>query len=229
MAAPLLCVHNVKRTYRTVHSEIDLFDGLSFEIEAGDKVAVMGASGSGKSTLLHMLGGLDAPDSGDIVFKGTSIVEASHRWRCQYRHQQIGFIFQGYHLLSELTVVENVALPAQIMEGHGRSLRMAKELLEAVGLEDRLQHRPQELSGGEQQRAAVARALINHPAIILADEPTGNLDEETGDKVLHYLFQLIELRGHSLVMVTHSPSVADRCDKQWRLEKRVLKEVSRSR
>jgi lipoprotein-releasing system ATP-binding protein len=117
MAAPLLCVHDVKRTYRTAHSEIDLFDGLSFEIEAGDKVAVMGASGSGKSTLLHMLGGLDAPDSGDIVFKGTSIVEASHRWRCQYRHQQIGFIFQGYHLLSELTVVENVALPAQIMEG----------------------------------------------------------------------------------------------------------------
>jgi lipoprotein-releasing system ATP-binding protein len=226
MSAPLLQAHEVKRTYRTAHAKIDLFAGLSFEIQTGEKVAVMGASGSGKSTLLHMLGGLDTPDSGSVFFKGTSLYDSSHRWRCRYRHQQIGFVFQGYHLLSELTILENVALPAQVTEGSSRSLKQAKELLAAVGLEDRLQHRPQELSGGEQQRAAVARALINHPAIILADEPTGNLDQDTGDKVLHYLFQLIEGRGHSLVMVTHSPSVADRCDKQWMLDQRVLKEVS---
>ncbi|OUX36720.1 MAG: hypothetical protein CBE26_04860 [Kiritimatiellaceae bacterium TMED266] len=225
ISVPLLQASEVKRTYCTAHANIDLFNGLSFAIQAGEKVAVMGASGSGKSTLLHMLGGLDTPDSGSIFFKGTSLYESSHRWRCRYRHQQIGFIFQGYHLLSELTILENVALPAQASGGSSHSVKQAKELLAAVGLEDRLQHRPQELSGGEQQRAAVARALINHPAIILADEPTGNLDRDTGDKVLHYLFQLIEGRGHSLVMVTHSPSVAGRCDKKWMLEQRVLKEV----
>ena len=148
----------------------------------------------------------------------------SHPLRCEYRHQHIGFIFQSYHLLSELTIQENVALPAQICKGRRSAMQLAEEL-EAIGLSDRLTHRPQELSGGEQQRAAIARALINDPSLILADEPTGNLDAATSEKVLHYLFQLIKSRGHSLVVVTHTQRVAELCAKNYILEAGILKEV----
>ena len=225
MNSPILCASLLERRYKTSHTQIDLFKQLCFEMWDEDTVSIMGVSGSGKSTLLHTLGGLEAPDEGEVFFRGDSIYKMSHRWRCEYRHQHIGFIFQSYHLLSELTIQENVALPAQICKGRRSAMQLAEELLEAIGLSDRLTHRPQELSGGEQQRAAIARALINDPSLILADEPTGNLDAETGEKVLHYLFQLIKSRGHSLVVVTHTQRVAELCAKNYILEAGILKEV----
>ena len=225
MNSSILCASLLERRYKTSHTQIDLFKQLCFEMWDEDTVSIMGVSGSGKSTLLHTLGGLEAPDEGEVFFRGDSIYKMSHRWRCEYRHQHIGFIFQSYHLLSELTIQENVALPAQICKGRRSAMQLAEELLEAIGLSDRLTHRPQELSGGEQQRAAIARALINDPSLILADEPTGNLDAATGEKVLHYLFQLIKSRGHSLVVVTHTQRVAELCAKNYILEAGILKEV----
>ena len=225
MNAPLLRASLLERRYKTVHTQIDLFKQLCFEMWDKDTVSIMGSSGSGKSTLLHTLGGLESPDEGEVFFRGHSIYKMGHRLRCEYRHQHVGFIFQSYHLLSELTIQENVALPAQIRTGRRSAMQLAEELLEAIGLSDRLTHRPQELSGGEQQRAAIARALINKPSLILADEPTGNLDEETGEKVLHYLFQLMKSRGHSLVIVTHTQRVAELCAKNYILEAGILKEV----
>jgi|TARA_A100001015_G_scaffold107665_1_gene119427 ABC-type lipoprotein export system ATPase subunit len=225
MNRPLLQTSLLERRYKTRHTQIDLFKQLSFEMSEKDTVSIMGASGSGKSTLLHIIGGLDSPDSGEILFRGDSIYKMGHRWRGMYRHQHVGFIFQSYHLLSELTIQENVALPAQIHNGRKSAMQKAAELLDAIGLSDRLTHRPQELSGGEQQRAAIARALVNNPSLILADEPTGNLDAVTGEKVLHYLFQLIESRGHSLVLVTHAQQVAKLCTKNYVLEAGILKEV----
>ncbi len=225
MNRPLLQTSLLERRYKTRHTQVDLFKQLSFEMSEKDTVSIMGASGSGKSTLLHIIGGLDSPDSGEILFRGDSIYKMGHRWRGMYRHQHVGFIFQSYHLLSELTIQENVALPAQIHNGRKSAMQKAAELLDAIGLSDRLTHRPQELSGGEQQRAAIARALVNNPSLILADEPTGNLDAVTGEKVLHYLFQLIESRGHSLVLVTHAQQVAKLCTKNYVLEAGILKEV----
>jgi ABC-type lipoprotein export system ATPase subunit len=225
MNRPLLQTSLLERRYKTRHTQIDLFKQLSFEMSEKDTVSIMGASGSGKSTLLHIIGGLDSPDSGEILFRGDSIYKMGHRWRGMYRHQHVGFIFQSYHLLSELTIQENVALPAQIHNGRKSAMQKAAELLDAIGLSDRLTHRPQELSGGEQQRAAIARSLVNNPSLILADEPTGNLDAVTGEKVLHYLFQLIESRGHSLVLVTHAQQVAKLCTKNYVLEAGILKEV----
>ena len=225
MNRPLLQTSLLERRYKTRHTQIDLFKQLSFEMSEKDTVSIMGASGSGKSTLLHIIGGLDSPDSGEILFRGDSIYKMGHRWRGMYRHQHVGFIFQSYHLLSELTIQENVALPAQIHNGRKSAMQKAAELLDAIGLSDRLTHRPQELSGGEQQRAAIARALVNNPSLILADEPTGNLDAVTGEKVLHYLFQLIESRGHSLVLMTHAHQVAKLCTKNYVLEAGILKEV----
>lgn len=225
MNTPLLRTSLLERRYKTAHTQIDLFNQLCFEMWDKDTVSIMGASGSGKSTLLHTMGGLESPDAGEVFFRGNSIYKMGHRWRGDYRHQHVGFIFQSYHLLGELTIQENVALPVQIRKGRKRAMHMAEELLDAIGLSDRLTHRPQELSGGEQQRAAIARALINNPSLILADEPTGNLDAATGEKVLHYLFQLIKSRGHSLVLVTHTQHVAELCAKNYILEAGILKEV----
>mgnify|MGYP001266759139 CR=1 FL=1 len=225
MNIPLLRTSLLERRYKTAHTQIDLFKQLCFEMSEKDTVSIMGASGSGKSTLLHAMGGLDCPDAGEVFFRGDSIYKMGHRWRGTYRNQHVGFIFQSYHLLSELTIQENVALPAQIHKGRKNAMHMAEELLDAIGLSDRLTHRPQELSGGEQQRVAIARALVNNPSLILADEPTGNLDAATGEKVLHYLFQLIESRGHSLVLVTHTQQVAELCAKNYMLKAGILKEV----
>lgn len=225
MNTPLLRTSLLERKYLTAHTQIDLFKQLNFEMWENDTVSIMGSSGSGKSTLLHIMGGLESPDTGEVFFRGDSIYKMGQQWRGDYRNLHIGFVFQSYHLLAELTIQENVALPVQIRKGRKRAMLMAEELLDAIGLSDRLTHRPQELSGGEQQRAAIARALINNPSLILADEPTGNLDATTGEKVLHYLFQLIKSRGHSLILVTHSQHVAELCAKNYILEAGILKEV----
>ena len=189
----------INRHYKTKNIQVDLYKNLSFSCDFNQTVSIMGKSGSGKSTLLNILGGLDKPDSGEVFFNGKSIYGSGHKSLCLYRQQEVGFIFQSYHLLSELTVLENTLLPTYSSYETKESIGKAKRLLDEVGLSERMHHYPKELSGGEQQRVAVARSLINSPKLILADEPTGNLDQKTSEKVLNYLFKLIETRGNNLV------------------------------
>lgn len=206
---------DVHRTYAMETSPVEVLKGVSLKVRRGETISVTGASGAGKSTLLHVLGGLDHPTAGQVFFEGRDLYALAESRRCEIRALNVGFVFQSYHLLPELDVLENVLLPAMSRLGAWRRLPdirgRAVQLLERVGLGHRAQHRPAELSGGEQQRAAIARALMNEPEVILADEPTGNLDSVTGDQVLHYLFDLTKERGHTLVLVTHNESVAASC------------------
>jgi predicted ABC-type transport system involved in lysophospholipase L1 biosynthesis ATPase subunit len=218
----ILEAENVERAYTIGKTTLEVLKGVSMEVNAGETLSIMGESGSGKSTLLHVLGGLDTPKSGKIHFKGQSVYGMSGTRRARFRAENVGFVFQSFHLLPELDIVENVALPAMAQHAGGNAGARAAELLAEVGLEERVGHRPQELSGGEQQRVAIARALMNGPDIIFADEPTGNLDSRTGEKVLNYLFQLVESRRHTLVLVTHSKDVASRCSRKLVLKDGVL-------
>ena len=218
----ILQAEKIKRTYCIGKTTLEVLKGVSLDVKAGETVSIMGESGSGKSTLLHVLGGLDTPKVGKVHFKGQSVYGMSNARRSRFRAENVGFVFQSFHLLPELDILENVALPAMAMRPDGDAKERAAELLKEVGLGDRIGHRPQELSGGEQQRAALARALMNKPDVIFADEPTGNLDSKTGDKVLHYLFQLAERGGHTLVLVTHSRDVASRCSRQLVLKDGLL-------
>ena len=210
----ILTAENVYRTYAIGRTSLEVLKGVSLEVREGETVSIMGESGSGKSTLLHVLGGLDNPKQGKVFFKGKSVYGMSPQRRARFRAENVGFVFQAFHLLPELDIVENVALPAMAMRGTVDAKARARELLAEVGLSERVGHRPQELSGGEQQRVAIARALMNNPDVLFADEPTGNLDSATGEKVLHYLFQLAGSRRHSLVLVTHSRDVAERCERR---------------
>jgi len=206
---------DVRRSFDLESRTLEVLRGVTLDVEAGETLAITGMSGAGKSTLLHVLGGLDRPTSGRVLYRGRDLYAAGDRERSAIRARKIGFVFQAYHLLPELTVLENVALPALSVPGaflRGAALRArAAELLARVGLTERAAHRPNELSGGEQQRAALARALMNDPELILADEPTGNLDSQTGEDVLRYLFDLAAERGLTLVIVTHNEAVAARC------------------
>jgi lipoprotein-releasing system ATP-binding protein len=198
--------------------------GVDFAVEAGEMVALLGASGAGKSTLLHVLGLLDAPTSGEVLFDGKPVHDLSLRAKAKLRHQAIGFVFQFYHLIPELTALQNVLLGEMMLRGPmtywseriGIRAR-AMALLTEVGLGQRLDHRPAELSGGEKQRVAIARALIAQPRVILADEPTGNLDSATADGVLQLLFRINRERGIAFVLVTHNEELAARCDRIVRL------------
>ncbi|MEE9368687.1 MAG: ABC transporter ATP-binding protein [Pontiella sp.] len=210
----ILTSENLERSYTIGKTTLDVLKGVSLNVKAGEMLSIMGESGSGKSTLLHVLGGLDNPKVGKVHFKGQSVYGMSSPRRARFRAENVGFVFQSFHLLPELDIVENVALPAMAQRSKGDAKARAKELLTEVGLAERVGHRPQELSGGEQQRVAIARALMNEPDIIFCDEPTGNLDSRTGEKVLNYLFQLVEARRHSLVLVTHSQEVASRCSRE---------------
>ena len=218
----ILEAENLERSYTMGKTTLKVLRGVSMEVRAGETLSIMGESGSGKSTLLHVLGGLDTPKSGKVHFKGQSVYGMSGPRRARFRAENVGFVFQSFHLLPELDIVENVALPAMAQRAKGDANIRATELLEEVGLDERVGHRPQELSGCEQQRVAIARALMNEPDIIFADEPTGNLDSRTGEKVLNYLFQLVESRRHTLVLVTHSKDVASRCSRQLILMDGVL-------
>ena len=218
----ILQAENIERVYTIGKTSLNVLKGVSLEVKAGETVSIMGESGSGKSTLLHVLGGLDTPKAGKVRFKGQDVYGMSPARRSRFRAENAGFVFQSFHLLPELDILENVALPAMALRSSGNPKERAAELLKEVGLGERIGHRPQELSGGEQQRAALARALMNEPDIIFCDEPTGNLDSKTGDKVLHYLFQLVESRGHTLVLVTHSKDVASRCSRQLLLKDGLL-------
>ncbi len=227
-SAPLLAAEGLFKTYRLPRKEVAVLRGASLAVRAGERVAIIGRSGAGKSTMLHVLGGLDRPDSGRVLLAGTDIHGLSSRRRTALRARMIGFVFQSYHLLPEMSVAENVLLPAMALGGAGKAAlrRRALELLRQVGLADRAAHMPLELSGGEQQRAAIARALMNAPRLVLADEPTGNLDRETGTQTLDLLFGLARECGHALAVVTHDPLLAARCDRVLALEGGVLREVT---
>jgi lipoprotein-releasing system ATP-binding protein len=212
------------KTYRKNRLAVPVLKGVHFTAEQGKITAIIGQSGSGKSTLLHLLATLDRPDDGEIVFDGKRIDQLSRRDRDRFRNQQIGMIFQFYHLLPELTTLENVLAPRMIGANWWRYLRTRSEmkrdacdLLETVGLSHRLHHKPSELSGGEMQRAAIARALITKPRLLLADEPTGNLDQETGAGVMDLLQRINREEGLTIVLVTHDEKLARACDRIVRL------------
>ena len=213
---PILEGRNLKKTYQLGQSGIHVLNGASLQLHDKQWITILGTSGSGKSTMLHLLGGLDRPDAdgGQVLFKGEDVWSCSNKKINGYRNNDIGFVFQFYHLLPELTVLENTMLPAMIGGSNISTLEArdrATSLLDQLGLQHRRIHRPRELSGGERQRVAIARALINSPSILFADEPTGNLDEETGNEILDVLSRLHE-EGLSIVMVTHNTEIASRGD-----------------
>ncbi len=214
MSEPVIDARGLHKSYRMGRVDLHVLRGVSLSVGPGEFVAVVGASGSGKSTLLHIIGLLDEQDRGGLVLNGDDAAKLSRRRRNRIRCRDIGFIFQFYHLLGELNVLENVVLPAKVdcpaigWLGRRRRIRaQAVELLERLGLKDRLRHRPKELSGGERQRVAIARALINSPKILLADEPTGNLDSKTGRQIME-LLKTFNQAGQTIVMVTHDTDLA---------------------
>jgi len=215
----ILQVESLSKTYMLGRAAIPVLRDVSLAVRAGEVVSIIGASGSGKSTLLHILGALDQPSGGTVRFRGQDLYALSAAQRTVVRARHVGFVFQFYHLLPELDVLENVMLPALSQNGAAAGLRArAQSLLEAVGLAGRANHLPMELSGGEQQRAALARALMNQPGLVLADEPTGNLDSVTGGQVLEFLFALTRGQRRTLILVTHNIAVARQCDRVLELK-----------
>jgi lipoprotein-releasing system ATP-binding protein len=207
----VITARGLRKSYLMGKRTLDVLRGIDLVVTRGEFLALRGASGAGKSTLLHLLGGLDLPNEGEISFDGTDLRALSARALAQWRNRRVGFIFQAYHLLPELSALENVALPARVARtAPDEAARRAAALLERVGLAQRLEHRPYELSGGEQQRVAIARALVNEPDLILADEPTGNLDSHTGGEIIQLLQALREERQATLIMATHDAHIAAR-------------------
>ena len=191
---------------------VSILQTISFSIPRGQIVAIVGPSGSGKSTLLGLLAGLDRPTAGSICIQGTDITNLNESEMARFRRRHIGYVFQSFHLIPTLTALENVLLPLEL-QGQSSGQDRARTLLQSVGLEHRLSHYPIQLSGGEQQRVALARAFISHPSILLADEPTGNLDSQTGARIMELLWQLHEIQGSTLVLVTHDVSLANRAQR----------------
>jgi len=227
--APLLEAERLGRRFRMGGDVIDVLRGVSLTVQRGEWLAIQGASGSGKSTLLHLLGGLDRPQSGEVRFQGQPVFAMRGSTLDAYRNRRVGFVFQFYHLLPELSALENAMVSAMIGRGlftWGRERAAVREraaaLMVRLGLGERLKHRPNKLSGGERQRVAIARALINQPAVLLADEPTGNLDAKTGGEILDVLREL-HAEGQAIVMVTHDAAVAGAADRRLRLEAGALR------
>jgi lipoprotein-releasing system ATP-binding protein len=210
----LLSARGLAKAYRTSAGDVPVLQGVDLDVATGEMVAVVGASGVGKSTLLHVLGTLDRPDAGSLRIAGEDVLALGERRRCEFRNRTIGFVFQFHHLLPEFSAVENVAMPLLIgRHAAGEARRRAAELLEEVGLGARGSHRPGALSGGEQQRVAVARALAASPRVLLADEPTGDLDRATGRKLAETLRSLVRARSLTVVVVTHNEELARGCDR----------------
>ncbi len=214
---PILETKDLHRSFSLLKNQVEVLRGVNLQIHRGEAISIMGASGAGKSTLLHILGGLDRPTAGTVIFKNRDLYRMSATRRTECRAHSFGFVFQAYHLLPELSIEDNVLLPVMHrlnwLQQATRYRAHARELLQQVGLEDRATHRPMELSGGEQQRASIARALISEPEIVFADEPTGNLDSHTGEQVLQHLFALTREQGNTLILVTHNDAVAARCNR----------------
>ncbi|HYR54866.1 MAG TPA: ABC transporter ATP-binding protein [Myxococcaceae bacterium] len=215
---PLLTVRQLFKSYFLHGKRIDVLRGVTLDIEQGELVSLVGASGSGKSTLLHVLGTLDAPAAGQIVFQGVSVLDLSEAAIADFRNRTIGFVFQSHYLLPEFTALENVAMPALIQRrDRAEAMRDARELLERVELGARIDHRPGELSGGEAQRVALARALVLQPALLLADEPTGNLDPATGEGIHRLLREVNRDLGITAIIVTHNEALANSMPRRLRL------------
>ncbi|HXX41634.1 MAG TPA: ABC transporter ATP-binding protein [Chthoniobacterales bacterium] len=217
---PQLYGRNLFQSFQMGARRIEVLRGISIEIARGEIVFICGASGAGKTTLMYTLAGLERPESGTVEFEGRNLYNGGSSSQARFRNQKMGFVFQGYFLLPELTALENVSLPRMI--GRRSSTKSAEESLDAVGLADRMQHLPAELSGGEQQRVAIARALTNDPEIIFADEPTGNLDSQSGQAIVELLLKLARARQKTLLIVTHDLTLAARGDRELHMKDGLL-------
>lgn len=217
MSASILTARHLSKVVPGAEGALTILHPLALEVAAGDSLAIVGASGSGKSTLLGLLAGLDTPSSGEVVLAGSNLSELDEDQRARVRAEQVGFVFQAFQLIDSLTALENVMLPMEL-EGERDAHAKARNLLERVGLGHRLNHWPRQLSGGEQQRVAIARAFASEPAVLFADEPTGNLDSHTGQHISDLLFELNRERGTTLVLVTHDERLASRCQRHIRLD-----------
>ena len=216
---PIIQVTGLQKTYKTARGELNLFHGLNLQVERGEMVAIVGQSGAGKSTLLHMLGALDAPSAGTVYCASTNVAQLTLRQAAAFRNREIGYVWQFHYLLPEFTALENVAMPLLARGQQKReALAVAANWLREVGLDDRADHRPGELSGGEQQRVALARALVCNPRLLLADEPTGDLDETTAGRVFDLIERLHASHGLTSILVTHNLDLARRCTRALRLE-----------
>lgn len=224
MSEYLLEAHALHKVYRNGEAELHVLKGIDLTIEKGRIISIVGPSGAGKSTLLHLLGGLDVPTSGEVILKGMDLYKLDDEKRAKVRNEMLGFVFQFYHLLPEFTALENVVLPVLIkgMPKKGAS-DYAKKLLEDVGLGERLNHKPSELSGGEHQRVAIARALVNEPEIVFCDEPTGNLDSKTGSDIQELLWRINREKDETLIIVTHDEKIARQADRIIYIEDGVLR------
>jgi lipoprotein-releasing system ATP-binding protein len=226
MSNILIAAQNVRKSFNDGDLSVDVLKGIEFSIERNQSIAIIGASGSGKSTLLHLLAGLDIPDSGNIFINNKSINELNNEERGQLRNECLGFIYQFHHLLPEFTAKENVAMPLLIRRCTKRAAyEKAEVILSEVGLSERMMHKPGELSGGERQRTAIARALVTNPSCMLADEPTGNLDEKSANEVFELILELNQNHNSSLIMVTHNIELSRRADKICELRDGVLIDI----
>jgi len=218
---------NLTKIYKTPASQVIVFEEVNLEVSRGKLVSIVGPSGAGKSTLLHLLGALDTPTRGEVLFKNENIFKWTGRELARFRNRHVGFVFQFHHLLPEFTAFENVMMP-KLIRGDGRpdAERATRQMLERVGLGHRLDHKVGEISGGEQQRVAIARALVGEPELLLADEPTGNLDHRTGENIFEMLRELHREKGLTSVIVTHNERIAVQCDEVWELDAGVFRRTA---